>query len=266
MKNVQLMRVAALVCLVFLFCTTAVSAYQISFTVPESVKVGQTFVVQGESNLPSGFTTELYLYREVPNFQPKQISVDEFTIQEGGDWQIVYDTTGWQKATYKIEVPKNSRYSYGSDSVTFRTFVVWDRSDEVEVTSPETQSYDGTLDIAGKAVKLTGGAGIKIDVSGPSGGVFGPTYIPTDAEGLFSCEVPISGPGTYTVAFSDEDDLITTAEVTITENPALTATITATTTAGTAATLPPETQSPLSVFSVLAGTAASAALVLKKRG
>ncbi|MCK4269067.1 MAG: hypothetical protein KAW93_01160 [Methanogenium sp.] len=261
MKNVQLLRVAALVCLGLLFCTTAVSAYQISFTVPESVKVGQTVVVQGESNIPSGFTTQLYLYREVPNFQPKQISVDEFTIQEGGDWQVVYDTTGWQKATYKIEIPKNSQYSYGSDSVTLKTFVVWDRSDEVEVTSPKTQSYDGTLDIAGKAVKRTGGAGINVAVSGPSGVVFGPAYIPTDAEGLFSYEVPISGPGTYTVAFSDEDDLITTTEVTITENPA----ITATTVPGTAATLPPATESPLSVLSVLAGTAASAALVLKRR-
>ena len=108
-----------------------VAGYTISFTMdPPETMPGGMVTATGTSNIPAGYTDEAILYREVPNFQPKEVGRYPFTITEGGNWGFVIDTTGFLPATYKVQLPKSGEYPYGSSAVLMQTFII--------TTPPET--------------------------------------------------------------------------------------------------------------------------------
>ena len=101
------------------------AGYVIAFTVnPTETMPGGIVTATGTSNIPAGYSDEAVLYREVPNFLPKEVGRYPFTITEGGNWEFSIDTTGFSPATYKIQLPKSGDYPYGSSAVLMQTFVV----------------------------------------------------------------------------------------------------------------------------------------------
>jgi len=99
------------------------SAYMIGFEAPMTVESGTPLYIDGTSTLPAGFSTEMNFFRKA-SVGNKEVATVPFTIQDGGDWHIEVDTTGWTDGTYTMSIPANSEYSYGSSSTLLRTFTV----------------------------------------------------------------------------------------------------------------------------------------------
>jgi hypothetical protein len=206
-------------CLLIIALAMAVpsSAYLINCDCPDELYVGEPLEISGTSNLPAGFTTDIVLYRG-----PKMIERKSFTIQDGGDWSVAFETEGLQEGVYKIEIEEKAQYidheyvqyEFGSSSDTLNVVTIIDRSDEITITSPLTQGFADTLQISG-TMEAKPNAAVKITVVGPSGPVFGPNFVGTDASGRFTADVPVSETGSYAVTFADADGLITTATFTV---------------------------------------------------
>ena len=126
-----------LACLAVVALSGTVAGYVITFTVdPAETMAGGIVTITGTSNIPPGYTDEAILYREVPNFLPKEIGRYPFTITEGGNWGFAIDTTGFSPATYKVQLPKSGDYPYGSSAVLMQTFSV--------SAPPQTSPYPTT--------------------------------------------------------------------------------------------------------------------------
>ncbi|HDR73355.1 MAG TPA: hypothetical protein ENN85_05550 [Methanoculleus sp.] len=206
-------------CLLIVALALAVpsAAYLINCDCPTELSVGETLALSGTSNLPPGFTTDIVLYRGA-----REIERQSFTIQDGGEWSVAFETAGLQGGVYKVEIEEKTlyvdreyiRYEFGSSSDTLKVITFIDRSGEIAVTSPLVQGFADTLLIAGTIEKKPNSA-VKIGVVGPAGAVFGPAYVATDASGRFTADVQISETGPYEVTFSDAGGLITTETFTV---------------------------------------------------
>ena len=91
--------------------------------------------------------------------------------------------------------------------MTIRVVELVDRSDMLHITSPVNQDIPNALLIEGYISKA-GSSGVKLDVIGPLGKVFGPSYIATttrggNQDGYFSQYIPVNEPGNYDARFSD---------------------------------------------------------------
>lgn len=115
-------------CILFICCALlagTAAGYVIGFTVnPLEAMSGEMITIIGTSTIPTGYTDEAIVYRQVENYQPREEGRYQFTITEGGNWGFTIDTTGFTPATYKIQLPKSKEYAYGSSSVLMQTFVV----------------------------------------------------------------------------------------------------------------------------------------------
>jgi hypothetical protein len=100
---------------------------------------------------------------------------------------------------YKVEVPTNGM----GDSTNMRVVYLVDRADDIQLTSPSNQNYNGKILISG-SIKGDENSGVQIEVIGPDNFVvFGPRFINTNYQGTFTTEVPISEPGEFEVSFTD---------------------------------------------------------------
>ena len=188
----------------------SVSAYQMYWEVPRTMNVGEPIVIEGTSTLPPGYSTEVVFYMNKPFSRELDRAV--ITIQEGGTWSATFETEALPAGDYQIEIVTKIDYPLGSDTDTLKLVTLIDRSGEIDLSSPLTQEFDGSLEIAGKATKVED-QGIQITVTGSSGVVFGPGWVPTDANGYFTKTVAIPKPGYYSVKFSDSNGYITTVSV-----------------------------------------------------
>lgn len=192
------------------------SAYLINADCPDTVYLGEPLVIEGTSTLPAGFSTDIILYKNKPSI--RQIERKTITIQGDGSWTVTFQTSGLETGQYNLQVQETSEYSYGSASTCTsnypKIFEIVDRSQELEITSPLEQSYDGELTIAGSSTTL-GNTGIEITVTLEGKDVYGPEYIPTDSNGAFSVSVPINSAGSYEVNFADSIGSIATYTFTV---------------------------------------------------
>jgi hypothetical protein len=113
--------IAGMLCL-FLLAGGA-SAYLINFEAPSSVESGTAIYVTGTSTLPAGFSTVMEFYKKA-QVGNKKITTVPFTIQDGGQWYLEVDTSGWTDGEYTMSIPSNSQYSYGGSSNVLRAFTV----------------------------------------------------------------------------------------------------------------------------------------------
>ncbi|NLO78115.1 MAG: hypothetical protein GX097_06435 [Methanomicrobiales archaeon] len=121
--------------------TGTAAGYVIGFTVnPPEAMAGEMVTIIGTSTIPAGYTDEAIVYRQVPNYQPRDAGRYPFTITEGGNWHIAIDTTGFVPATYKIQLPKSKDYPYGSSSVLMQTFVITEPQEPSVPTTNPTSS------------------------------------------------------------------------------------------------------------------------------
>jgi hypothetical protein len=245
-----------------------VSAYQLYLSCPESVQVGLPLNCSVDSNLPTGTAFDVVFYQSVYIAQP--FSRMSFTITADHPTQYLsLDTKGLPGGQYKVEVrfsgPEEGKLS--SDSVTMQVPRLIDRSGEITITSPLSQTFDEALRIEGSIAKL-GNKGVDIEVRGPDGFVFGPQYIDTKVDyrsgaGVFTRRVAVTTSGRYDVYFSDVDGYIGVKTFNIlpgvSEVPASVpvAALTTTHPSATVPVLPPTTtKSPMSLFPVIAAFSA----------
>jgi hypothetical protein len=128
-------------------------------------------------------------------------SENQITIQPDGSFSTTFSTATLQSGNYKLEIPKNNEYSYGSGSTLWLFVEVIDRRSELEITSPLTQQFDGTLRVSG-AIPSVGNGGLKIQVDQAGATVYGPEYISTSS-GAFNIQMPILSGGVYNVTLTD---------------------------------------------------------------
>jgi hypothetical protein len=190
------------------------SAYGLDLDCPSSIQVGLPLKCSIDSDLPAGNTFDLVMYRS--QYTATEINRQSVTIQADKNTQYrVFNTEGLPGGMYKIEIQLKStggEESLRSGSVTYQLVNVLDRSGEVTITSPETQTLEEALRIEGSVDKLSN-EGVQIEVRGPEGRIFGPQYIGTKTEikndaGIFTYHIEVPGPGIYEVTFSDPKGFI----------------------------------------------------------
>jgi len=193
------------------FLCGAVSAYQINIDAPATLTVGKPLIVSGTTNFGIGTPIDVVLYHQLTS--TTEIKRKIAYVQSDHTFRAVFDTTNLEKGIYKVEVPASGL----GDSVNMRQVELVDRSDEIYLYPGVTpQEFTGTLAISGT---LAGNknTGIQVEVTGPDGfRVFGPKFIPTDASGIFTLQLPITAVGTYQVGFTDTQGYIGTRAIVVT--------------------------------------------------
>jgi hypothetical protein len=187
---------------------------------PKPYPAGEILYVNGTSNLPPGFSTEVALSRLKTSGYITHIPI---TIQGDGSFSFTVDTRTLKEGTYRLEVVEKTEFPYGSSSINWIFFDVIDRRDELTVTSPLTQDFDGTLDVTG-SISTVGGQGLQLEVQQGGKTVYGPEYIST-GNGAFDASVPIDTAGTYTVTLKDATEYVWTMSFSV-NAPAPTTTLT----------------------------------------
>jgi hypothetical protein len=254
--------------LLIAFCLVCIvgtaSAYGLYLDCPPSIQVGLPLTCSIDSDLPAGNTFDLVMYRS--QYTATELSRQSVTIQEDKDTQYrLFETQGLPGGMYKIEIQLKStggEESLRSDSVTYKLVNILDRSGEITITSPGTQTLEESLRIEGTIDKLSN-EGVKIEVRGPEGRIFGPQYIGTKTDvkndaGIFTYKVAVASPGIYEVSFSDSKGYIGIKKFTVAEPPTPEPTTIPTTVPTTTrpqttvpTPLPTTTQSPLSPVLVM---------------
>ncbi len=275
------MKTVASILLFTLIAIVPVSAYSLYIDCPAEVNVGQSIKVIGNSSFPVGTSFDLVFYNA--GYTATEIDRRTITLQEYNNKVInaAFPTKGLKGGQYKIEVQFSSAKEgqLSSDSVTTKIIKVMDRTGEITITAPLKQTLSEALRIEGSIAKLAD-AGVEIEVRGPEGPVFGPTWIATSRDiktggGTFAKKIPISVAGDYDIHFTDAKGYIGYSTITVAEPVPVVTAIPETTQAPvttrirTTATTPvPEpTKSPVSPITALLplGIAGSGAILLSRR-
>ena len=215
--------------LLIAFCLASIvgtaSAYGLYLDCPASIQAGFPLRCSIDSDLPAGNTFDLVLYHS--QYTATELSRQSVTIQADKNTQYrLFDTQGLPGGMYKVEIQLKStggEESLRSDSVTLKIVNIIDRSSEITITSPVTQTLEEALRIEGSIDKLSN-EGVQIEVRGSEGRIFGPEYIGTKTNvknnaGIFTYKLPVISPGTYEVSFSDSKGFIGTKKFEVAEPP-----------------------------------------------
>jgi hypothetical protein len=193
-----------------LFLSGCVSAFQVNIDAPDSLPVGKPLIVNGTTTFGIGTPIDVVLYYQLTT--TTEIKRKIVYVQSDYSFRAVFDTTGLKTGTYKVEVPASG----GGSSVNMRVVNLFDRSDDIQLSSPETQNFNGKMTIAG-IIKGDVNSGVQIEVINPDEMVvFGPRYINTDYQGNFAVDVVITEPGVYEVSFTDAKGYVGKRSITVT--------------------------------------------------
>jgi len=253
-----------LIALCLLCIIGSASAYQLYLRCPESVQVGLPLKCSVDSNFPAGTIFDFVFYQS-SSFTATPLSRQTFTIQENHAtiYQLI-DTKGLPGGQYKVEalLSRADEGKLSSDSMTWQLPRLIDRSGDITITSPISQTFEEALRIEGSITKA-GEEGVEIEVRGPDGVIFGPRWIGTilhmqDGVGEFTKQVTVTQPGDYDVTFRDAKGyvgvktfkVVAAATPVQTTVPTTAATTRLSTTAPTSS--PTTTQSPLSPITIVA--------------
>ncbi len=263
------------IALVFFLCAlliAPVAAYSLYLDAPAEVYAGQTVKVTGNSSFPAGTSFDLVFYEA--KYTSTQIERKTITLQDYNNKTFVasFSTKGLAGGQYKVEVQFDSRNEekLSSDSQTLKLVQVLDRSGEITLSAPLVQALDEALRVEGSIAKL-GDSGVQVEVRGPQGPVFGPTWIETKkdlktGDGAFARKIPVSIAGDYDVHFTDAKGYIGVETITVSQpvtvpTTSVTTPVTARTTRVPTTTATP-TQSPPSSVIVLVSLGITAGVVL----
>ncbi|QYZ78379.1 hypothetical protein E2N92_02485 [Methanofollis formosanus] len=211
MKRVVLPLIG-LLCLLLL--TGSASAAFIKIEAPPSVNAGQPLEVTGTTtSVNPGYTFDVVLYNT--GGSKSELDRKQVIVQEDGNFTIDFETDDLKSGTYSVEVTPKGENIFGGSSKMIKIFNVVNRNDDLTVTSPSSQEFDGTLTVAGK-IKNYADGGVRLTVTGSGKKtVYGPTWI-TTRQGAFSEEVPITSGGRYVVEVMDNTSYIWKTDFTVT--------------------------------------------------
>ena len=270
------MKKIALALLLLLACVGAASAYVLEISAPTQVQVGAPLIVSGTTTFPTGTSFQVTL-TPIEFAVSTPVATNPVVVGSDGQFSTTFDTRGLMAGQYKVEaiLPGELAGQLSSGSVTLKLVTVIDRSKEIAITSPATQTIPDALQIDG-SIANEGNAGVQLTVTGPSGPVFGPQYIGTtirqgNPDGFFSQRISVIEPGNYFVTFSDAKGFIGTVKFVV--NAGQTSVATPATTVPPSTTpplsvVPTTTSSPVSAFAVpgaLCGAGALAAWQMRRR-
>ena len=180
-----------------LFLSGWASAYQVDIDAPDSLAVGKPLVVTGTTTIGIGTPVYVVLYYQLTT--TTEIQRKMVYIQSDKSFRAVFDTTGLKPGTYKVEVPADGR----GGSVTMRLLTLYDRNEDIYLSSPHNQSFTGRISVSGQ-IKGDENSGVQLEVIDPDGRVvFGPQYVNTDNAAHFAVQIPIPAPGVYEISFTD---------------------------------------------------------------
>jgi hypothetical protein len=193
-----------------LFLSGFASAYRVNIDAPDSLPVGKPLIVNGTTTFGIGTPIDVVLYYQLTT--TTEIKRKIVYVQSDRTFRAVFDTTGLKTGMYKVEVPTNG----AGDSVNMRVVYLFDRSDDLQLSSSSTQNFNGKMTLAG-FIKSDENSGVQIEVIGPSDDVvFGPRFINTDYQGNFAIDVNITEPGDYEVSFTDARGYVGKRIITVT--------------------------------------------------
>ncbi len=196
------MKKIVLVMLGLLFLFGSASAYQVNIETPDTLTVGKPLIVTGTTTFGTGTPIDVDLYLQFTTSTP--VAHKTAYVKSDMTFRVIFDTTNLKKGVYKVEVPVNGH----GDSVTTKLVNLVDRSDEISLTSPAHQPYTGKLSVAG-IMSTNINSGVQIEVfDADNNPVFGPQYVNTNSNGMFSADVPITQAGDYEVSFTDSKGYI----------------------------------------------------------
>jgi hypothetical protein len=199
-----------------IFClllTGVASAYEIRIDAPQTLKLGETIVVNGTTSLPAGISFDIMLTRSEYTSEVK--ATKHVTVQGDKNFTVEFPTTGYTRGVYKVEILPTGEFRYLGDSITMRVVTLVDRSDEVKITSLPRQYLNGVLHVTGYANNARNDA-IEMQVDNPDGTVlFGPSFIPTNLDGVFSKDFVIEKTGVYQIKISDRKGFIGSYNVSV---------------------------------------------------
>jgi hypothetical protein len=258
------MKRIVLIALCLLCIVGSTSAYQLYLRCPESVKVGLLLNCSVDSNFPVGTPLEFVFYRS-SSYTATPLSRQNVTIQKNPSTLYQsFDTKGLSGGQYKVEaiISRTDEEKLSSDSRTWQLPILIDRSGDIMITSPVSQTSDDALRIEGSILKA-GNKGVRIEVRGPEGFFFGPQTIDTtirtrDGAGEFTQKVTVTQTGDYDAMFTDANGFVgvKTFKVLAAATPVQTTvpkTTVVTSSPTTALTVSPTTtRSPLSLFTIIA--------------
>jgi hypothetical protein len=199
-----------------LFLSAIVVAYQVNIDAPGSLTVGKPLIVTGTTTFGVGTPIDVVLYYQLTTSTEIQRKI--VYVQSDKTFKAVFDTTDFEKGTYKVEVPANGL----GDSVNTRIIQLVDRDDNIFLASSVSQNFTGNIYIAGN-INGDENSGVQIEVTDSDGLlIFGPQYVNTDSTGDFVADVPVSQPGNYEVSFTDAQGFIGTRMISVVGQPGLT--------------------------------------------
>ena len=198
------MRRIILSLLVLMACVAGVQAYVLTLDCPDKIQVGMPLVVTGSTTFPAGTNFDLVFSQS--EYFSTEVARKTVVVEQDKNFSEIFQTAGLPGGQYKVEARFQGDLAskLSSDSVTTKIVQLIDRSGEITILSPMNQPLDQALVIQGTLSK-TGNNGVQIEVRGPSGRVFGPTYIATTAgqgktEGSFYQKVTVLEKGNYFVS------------------------------------------------------------------
>lgn len=199
-----------------IFClllTGVASAYEIRIDAPQYLKLGETIVVNGTTSLPAGVSFDIMLTRSEYTNEVK--ATKRVIVQGEKNFTVEFPTTGYTRGIYKVEILPTGEFRYLGDSITMRVVTLVDRSDEVTLTSLPRQYQNGVLHVTGTANNVRNDA-IEMQVENPDGSrLFGPSFVPTNIDGVFSKDFTIQKTGTYQIKISDHKGYIGTYNISV---------------------------------------------------
>ncbi|HEX3000806.1 MAG TPA: hypothetical protein VHN82_00310 [Methanoregula sp.] len=191
-----------------LFFVGLAAGYQINIDTPASLAIGKPLVVNGDTTLGTGTPVDVVLYRQLTtSSEIKRITV---YVQSDKTFKAIFNTADLTPGDYKVEVPSPA----GGDSVFMRNVRLFDRAEDIILTTPLTQNFTGKIYLTGE-IRGLANSGIQVEVTDPNGlVVYGPQYIHTDNDAHFASEITLKEPGIYEVSFTDANGYVGSRAIT----------------------------------------------------
>lgn len=201
-----------------LICATGlVQGYIITIDAPKSVIKGSPLLVSGTTSFPEDSYFDLVLFYS--KYTAGEVARTRIIVDQTQTFRVDFDTRHLERGQYKIEVNNivsdNELFverQLGSSSVVRKIIQITDRSDEITITSPQTQPHSQGLTITGRMRGIGDGV-LTIRVFGPDDYTYGPEQVITkkgfaDKSGDFSTTIPVPFPGEYQADISDKNGYI----------------------------------------------------------